>query len=51
MTEEKKEAVLNAGPVIHLSEVNCFNAIEIFHKYQRLFTTRLSGMKSLAQKS
>ncbi len=31
MNEEKRKAVLNAGPIIHLSEVNCFNAIEIFH--------------------
>jgi len=31
MSEEKGKAVLNAGPIIHLSEVNCFNAIEIFH--------------------
>ena len=30
MSEEKRKAVSNAGPIIHLSEVNCFNAIEIF---------------------
>jgi len=29
MSEEKRKAVLNAGPTIHLSEVNCFDAIEI----------------------
>ncbi len=31
MSEDKRRAVLNAGPIIHLSEINCFNAIEIFH--------------------
>lgn len=31
MSEVKRKAVLNAGPGIHLSEVNCFEAIEIFH--------------------
>ncbi|RLG29029.1 hypothetical protein DRN97_12550 [Methanosarcinales archaeon] len=31
MSEEKRKAVLNTGPIIHLSEVECFNVIEIFH--------------------
>jgi hypothetical protein len=30
MSEAKRKAVLNAGPIIHLSEVKCFNAIEFF---------------------
>jgi predicted nucleic acid-binding protein len=31
MSGMKRKTVSNAGPIIHLSEVNCFGAIEIFH--------------------
>jgi len=31
MSGMKRKTVSNAGPFIHLSEVNCFEAIEIFH--------------------
>ncbi len=53
MSGEKRKAVLNAGPIIHLSEVNCFKAIGIFLTIvpKAVYTMRLSGMESLAQKS
>jgi len=31
MSREKEKAVLNAGPIIHLSEINSFEAIGIFY--------------------
>jgi len=51
MSGEKRKAVSNADPIIHLSEVNCFNAIEIFHAVVPKAVTRLSGMESHAQRS
>jgi predicted nucleic acid-binding protein len=53
MSEEKRKAVLNTGPIIHLSEVECFNVIEIFHTvvpkavYNEVVRYRKSGSKEL----
>jgi len=55
MSEVKRKAVSNAGPIIHLSEVNCFNAIEIFHTivpkavYKEVVRYRKPGSKELRQ--
>jgi len=56
MNEEKRKAALNAGPIIHLSEIiNRFEAIEIFHTvvpkavYNEVVRYRKPGLKELRE--